>query len=180
VVAFGGAILIGLATQAAGQATSLLGIGLCLVSAIAYALGVTAQKPATRNVPAIQLTWLGFAMALVVCLPFVPGLVAETSAAVSAGATGNVGWLVYLGLFPTSIGFTTWAYALSRTSAGRLGVTTYLTPPVAVVIAWLLLGEVPPPLALVGGLLCIGGVVIVRAQGIRRRPAAAVPAAEPG
>jgi len=175
-VAFGGAILIGLSTQGSGQASSLLGIGLCLVSAVAYALGVTAQKPATRHVPALQLTWLGFAVALVVCLPFLPTLISEVSAASSAGATGQLGWLVYLGVFPTSIGFTTWAYALSRTSAGKLGVTTYLSPPVAVLIAWLLLAEVPPPLALLGGALCILGVIVVRSPRLwwsRLRPGAA-------
>jgi hypothetical protein len=34
-----------------------------------------------------------------------------------AGA-GPVAWTVYLGVCPTAIGFTTWAYALSRTTAG--------------------------------------------------------------
>jgi drug/metabolite transporter (DMT)-like permease len=177
-VAFAGAIVIGVATSQSGQGSSLTGIGLCLVSAVAYAFGVTAQKPATRNVPAIQLTWFAFAVAFVVCLPFLPGLISEVSDAAAAGATGKLSWLVYLGVFPTSIGFTTWAYALSRTSAGKLGVTTYLTPPVAIVIAWLLLGEVPPPLALVGGVLCIAGVVIVRAQRVGRGPATAPPTAE--
>lgn len=177
-VAFAGAIVIGLATEQSGQDSSLTGIGLCLVSAVAYAFGVTAQKPATRNVPAIQLTWLAFAVAFVVCLPFLPGLVAEVDAAAGAAATSKLAWLVYLGVFPTSIGFTTWAYALSRTSAGKLGVTTYLTPPVAIVIAWLLLGEIPPPLALLGGVLCIVGVVIVRASGFGRRRIASTPVVE--
>jgi drug/metabolite transporter (DMT)-like permease len=34
------------------------------------------------------------------------------------------------------------------TSAGRLGATTYLVPPVAIVMGWLLLGDVPPWLVL--------------------------------
>jgi drug/metabolite transporter (DMT)-like permease len=72
-------------------------------------------------------------------------------------------------LFPTALGFTTWAYALNRTTAGRLGVTTYLIPPVVIVMAWLLLGEVPPLLAIAGGAICIAGVVIVRTQAIRLR-----------
>lgn len=169
VVAFAGAIVIGIASsQGAAEGTPIVGIALCLVAAIAYALGVTAQKPATRNVSALQLTWLAFAVGFVVCLPFVPGFVSDTSAALNAGAVGKLGWLIYLGVFPTSIGFTTWAYALSRTTAGRLGVTTYLIPPVAIVIAWLLLGEIPPALALLGGVLCIVGVVIVRTPALDR------------
>jgi drug/metabolite transporter (DMT)-like permease len=76
-----------------------------------------------------------------------------------------VGWLVYLGVFPTAIAFTTWAFALNRTTAGRLGSTTYLVPPVAILLAWLVLSEVPPVLALAGGALCIGGVVVARSRG---------------
>jgi drug/metabolite transporter (DMT)-like permease len=76
-----------------------------------------------------------------------------------------VGWLVYLGVFPTAIAFTTWAFALNRTTAGRLGSTTYLVPPVAILLAWLVLGEVPPLVAILGGVLCIGGVIVARSRG---------------
>jgi drug/metabolite transporter (DMT)-like permease len=88
----------------------------------------------------------------------------------------SIAWTVYLGLFPTAIGFTTWAFALSRSSAGRLGSTTYLVPPVVIVMAWLVLGEVPPALAIAGGALCIGGVIVARSRGAlpwRRRAVAA-------
>jgi len=80
----------------------------------------------------------------------------------------QITWLACLvGVFPTSIGFTTWAYALSRMTAGRAGAMTYLIPPTAIVISWLLLAEVPPAVAILGGLLCIAGVVVARSSGIR-------------
>ena len=80
-------------------------------------------------------------------------------------STGSaIGWLVYLGVFPTAVAFTTWAYALNRTSAGRLGSTTYLVPPVAILMAWLILAEVPPLLAIAGDALCIGGVIVARGR----------------
>jgi len=56
---------------------------------------------------------------------------------------------------------------LSRTPAGRLGSTTYLVAPIVIVLAWLLLGEVPSWLAIAGGALCIGGVVVARSGGAR-------------
>ena len=73
--------------------------------------------------------------------------------------------MVYLGAFPTAIAFTTYAYALTHMSASSLGVTTYLVPPITVVMAWLLLDEVPPAMAYVGGGLCLAGVALPR-----RRP----------
>jgi drug/metabolite transporter (DMT)-like permease len=159
-IAFAGTLVIGFATsvghQIAGDAT--LGITLCIVAALAYAAGVTLQKPAVRRVPAYEVTWLACVAGAIACLPFAPSLVREVGAATPA----NVAWLVYLGLFPTAIGFTTWAFALRRTSAGRLGSMTYLVPPVAILLGWLLLGEAPAPLAIVGGALCIAGVAVAR------------------
>jgi drug/metabolite transporter (DMT)-like permease len=42
-------------------------------------------------------------------------------------------------------------------------------PPVAILMAWAVLGEAPPALAIVGGVLCIGGVVVARSRGSLRR-----------
>lgn len=173
-IAFGGAIVIGLATGGDGgaDAAASIGILLCLVAALAYAAGVTMQKPIVGRVAAIQVTWLACCVGALVTLPFLPQLVGELGdAPISA-----VGWLVYLGVFPTAVAFTTWAFALNRTTAGRLGSTTYLVPPVAILMAWLMLGEVPPIIAFVGGALCIGGVVVARSRSrsgqgpIRSRP----------
>jgi drug/metabolite transporter (DMT)-like permease len=77
--------------------------------------------------------------------------------------------MVYLGAVPTAIAFSTWAYALARTDAGRLGVTTYLVPPLVILLAWILLDEVPPFLAVVGGVVCLAGVAVSRRRS--RRPA---------
>ncbi len=161
VVAFAGAALIGLAsahhTHGAG-----LGAVLCIVAALAYAAGVVAQKPVLRDASPLAVTWLACLIGALGCLPFAPGLVDQLGRA-PAGAQA---WLVYLGIAPTAIGFLTWAYALSHTSAGRMGSSTYLVPPVALLLGWLLLGEVPPLLALPGGVLCLAGVAVAR-----RRPA---------
>jgi drug/metabolite transporter (DMT)-like permease len=51
---------------------------------------------------------------------------------------------------------------LSKTNAGRLGATTYVVPPLVVLISWAWLGQVPPALAIAGGLLCLVGVAIAR------------------
>ncbi len=89
---------------------------------------------------------------------FAPALLSEFWEADASA----VGWVVYLGVFPTAVAFTTWAYALSRNTAGRMGATTYLVPPLAVLMGWMVLGEVPPALALLGGALCLVGVAVSR------------------
>ena len=164
-VAFAGAVIIGVATSADGSATSStpLGVALCLLAALLYASGVTLQKPVLRNLSALQVTWLACLVGAIACLPFAPGLIDEARSAEPL----NLAWVVFLGIFPTSIGFTTWAYALARMSAGRAGAMTYLIPPTAIVISWLLLGETPPVVAILGGLLCIAGVMVARSSGLR-------------
>ena len=70
--------------------------------------------------------------------------------------------MVYLAIAPLALGFLTWGYALARTTAGRMGSTTYLVPPIAILLGWLLLGETPPGLAVLSGALCLAGVVVAR------------------
>jgi drug/metabolite transporter (DMT)-like permease len=106
----------------------------------------------------LQLTWFGCAAATVACLPFGPRLVTD----VHHGGASAVGWIVYLGLAPTALGFATWAYALRRMTAGRLASLAYLIPVVATLLGWMLLGETPAWLAAVGGALCLAGVYLAR------------------
>jgi drug/metabolite transporter (DMT)-like permease len=158
-VAFAGAVVIGLATSDRSVSAGW-GAALCLAAALAYAAGVVAQKPLLERTSALQVTFLACLVGAAACLPYAPAL-ADDVAHASAGA---VAWMLYLGAFPTAIGFTTWAYALKRTTAGRMGATTYLVPPLAVLMGWLFLDETPPALALAGGALCLAGVVITRSR----------------
>lgn len=161
---FAGVVVIGVATST-GTEADVWGVVLCLVSAVAYVIAVLLQKPLLTRMSALQVTWIACTVGLVVCLPFAPQLVRE----VAVADTAAVASLVYLGLGPTAIAFTLWGYALARTSAGRLGATTYLVPPIAVLLGWALLDEVPPLLALAGGGLCLVRVAITRRTSLSRR-----------
>jgi drug/metabolite transporter (DMT)-like permease len=155
-VSFAGAVLVGAAT--ARGTSDVWGAVLCLVAAVTYAVGVLAQKPAVRRLPALQVTFLSCAIGAVVSLPFAPGLVHD----VAAAPISVTGWLVYLGVVPTALAFSTWAYALARMDAGRLGISTYAVPPITIGLGAALLGEVPPQLAVVGGVICLVGVGLSR------------------
>jgi len=156
VIAFSGVVTIAVATSTGRHDAA--GVLLALGAAALYAVGVLLQKQALRDVEVFTATWLGCLAGTVACLPFAPALLAEVRDAPGSATLG----LVYLGLFPTAIAFATWAYALERMSAGGLSSSSYLVPGIAVLLSWLLLGEVPAPLAFVGGALCLLGVAVTR------------------
>jgi drug/metabolite transporter (DMT)-like permease len=160
-IAFAGTLVIGFASGTSTEPNAPLGVALCLLAAVAYASGVTFQKPAVARVPALSVTFVACSVGAIVTLPFTPQLVDELRTASGEA----LAWIVYLGVFPTALAFTTWAFALKRTTAGKLGSTTYLVPPVAIGLAWLMLNEAPPALAFIGGALCIGGVIVARSRG---------------
>jgi drug/metabolite transporter (DMT)-like permease len=166
-IAFLGVAVIAVATSTGRR--DIAGVLFALGAAVLYAVGVLLQKRALGTVGAFTATWLGCLFGAVVCLPFAPQLLHE---AASAPASAGLG-VVYLGLFPTAIAFGTWAYALKRTTAGRLSSSSYLVPGIAVLLSWLALGEVPSRLALAGGLLCLAGVAVTRMGGTQ--PAAPAP-----
>jgi drug/metabolite transporter (DMT)-like permease len=157
-LAFAGVALIATASGGSSGDRSVLGVVLCLLSAVVYSVSLVMQKPLVARLPAIHVTWLACTVGAVVCLPFVGRLVDDTRSASAA----DVWWVVYLGVFPTAIAFTTFAYALRTMSASSLGVTTYLVPPITIVMGWLFLDETPPGMAYVGGVLALVGVAVAR------------------
>lgn len=97
-----GATVIGVATTGA-QPTGALGAALCVLAAAAYAGGVVAQKPLLARNSALLVTWVACSAGAVACLPFAPALLDDLSQARPAG----IAWLVYLGVLPTALAFTT-------------------------------------------------------------------------
>ncbi len=173
-VSFAGAVVVGFATSGGGG-SSLLGVLLCLVAAVVYAVGVVLQKPTLKHATPLQVTTFGALTGAVACSPFAGQFVSEAGRA-PASATAQV---VYLGVFPTALAFSTWAYAISRSTAGKMGSTTYAVPVIVILMSWLFLGEVPGWLALLGGLLCLSGVAVSRMRGKVREQAPVDPVAGP-
>ncbi|MEV6231287.1 DMT family transporter [Saccharopolyspora shandongensis] len=167
-VAFVGTAVVGL-SNGNGHATTQ-GALLCLVAAAGNAIGVVAQKPALKHASALQVTAFSCAVGALACLPFAGSLTTELSTAPMSSTLA----MVYLGLLPTALAFHTWAYALSRTTAGKLGATTYVVPVLVVLLSWLLLSEVPTPVALGGGALSLLGVAVSRMRRRRVDPTSAV------
>lgn len=156
-LAFGGVAVISLSTSS-GADRDLVGVGLCLVSAVVYSVSLILQKPLVASLSAVHVTWLACTVGAIACLPFTPTLVSETADAPAS----SILWVVYLGVFPTAIAFTTYAFALKTMTASSLGVTTYLVPPITIVLGVIFLSEAPPSIAYVGGVLALVGVAVAR------------------
>ena len=160
-VAFLGVLLIGIGTSLVsdqGRPIDPIGVLWCLAAALTYAIGVLAQKPMAGRLPASQVTLIGAVIGAIACAPFAGQLASELATASSGAWLG----ILYLGIVPPALAFTTWGYALGRMPAGQLGVTTYIVPPLAIVMGLIFFGEVPAPLAIVGGVVCLTGVALSR------------------
>jgi drug/metabolite transporter (DMT)-like permease len=164
-VAFSGVAVISLANGEGGSG-DVWGVILTVMAAVTYAIGVVAQKPLTVRIPPFELIFLSCLIGIVAALPFAGGV-----ADLARQPPATWAWIVYLGVFPTALAFSTWAYALKRMGAARLSITTFLVPVIAIALAWVLLDETPDPLAYVGGALCVIGVLMSRKRPRATRPA---------
>ena len=166
-VAFLGVVLIGISSGITGMGDGA-GVLWSLVAAVTYSIGVLCQKPVLRRLPNRQVTFLGCAIGAIVCIPFAGSLIDDLSRAPAMSVYGAI----YLGVVPTAIAFSTWAYALSKMSAGSLAVTTYIVPVLVVLEAFVFFREVPAPLAVVGGVTCLVGVALSRRRSSTPRASA--------
>ncbi|AXH34997.1 DMT family transporter [Humibacter sp. BT305] len=115
------------------------------------------QRPLLARYTSIEVACYAMVAGTIMTLPLVPF---DVSGLVEAGLES---WLaaVYLGLLPSAAGFVLWAYAVARMPVAVSTSLLYLVPPVAVLIAWVWLGEAPILAELLGGLVVILGVVTI-------------------
>ncbi|HEX7965288.1 MAG TPA: DMT family transporter [Gammaproteobacteria bacterium] len=163
----------GLAIAFAGTLLVTLGRGhgihfeplafLVFVAVMASAVNFVFQKPLLARTDALGFTAASMFVATLSFLPLGTALPAKLAAA----PWPQLASLLYLGLFPTVIGFVCWSFALARAPASRVASFLYLQPLMGCVIAWFWLGEVPTWLTVVGGTLAVLGVVLATLPGLR-------------
>jgi drug/metabolite transporter (DMT)-like permease len=158
-LAFAGVALIAL--SGGGGLHFTPGALLILLAAAVAAAHSILSKQGLRRYAALEFTsyviWTGTLPLLI----FLPGLLRQFPTA-APQATFAV---VYLGIFPAAIAYVLWNHALARMPASLLSSFLYLSPVLAIFIAWLWLGEVPTPLTLLGGAIAIIGVILVQTRG---------------
>jgi drug/metabolite transporter (DMT)-like permease len=158
---------IALAGTALIAASHGLGFGVSalvvLAAAVLQAIFHTAQKPLLARYTSFEVTAYAMWAGTVFILPWTGSLVRALSTGTGPGAGGAaIGSAVFLGLAPSAAGFVLWAYAMARMDVGRVTLSLYLVPAVAIVISLAWLGQVPSPVELAGGAIALAGVMLAR------------------
>ncbi|WP_241242598.1 DMT family transporter [Brevibacterium aurantiacum] len=150
-VSLAGIVLITIASFSG--VVTIGGLLLSLAAALLYAASVLLQKHFLSRDDSVTVTWTGIVAGTIACLVFTPDLITEV-----ADAPMNITLqVIYLGVVPTALAFNLWGYAIRFLPAGVLSSSSLLVPAIVVLLAWLVLGEVPPLLAALGGTLCLLG-----------------------
>jgi drug/metabolite transporter (DMT)-like permease len=130
---------------------------LILGSAFCTAVGTIVQKPLFARHRPLTVATSNMVIGALCLSPFLAGSLAQAATA----DTASLAAVIYLGIVPGLIAYGSWAVALSRMPAGRASNFLYCVPPMATLMGFLWLGEVPTPLGIIGGALALAGVVMV-------------------
>jgi DME family drug/metabolite transporter len=154
-----------LALAGADADISLPGVGLALCAGASYA-GYTLAAKRMLHTHSPETVMAGaFGLGAVLLLPVL--IVAGGGLATPGGA----GLIVFLGVLPTAVAYLLFARGLKRLSAAETATLTLAEPLTAALLGVIVLGEHLTVPAMLGGTLILGGLVVLAAPDVRRRPA---------
>lgn len=162
-VALGGVVLVSVARADVAVSTAVWTVvAAMVVQGIFHPL----QRPLMHTYRGIEVATYSMVAGTIMTLPLVPFGWSEMINA----SPGGWAAATYLGLFPSALAFVLWAYTVGQLPIASATSLLYLVPPVAVLIAWIWLDEIPTTIELFGGVIVITGVIIVsRGERLRRR-----------
>ena len=163
-----GVAMVGVGLTAAGSDSGLtlnLGALLILGAAGCAAIQTLISKSLALRYPAIDVTTWAIWLGTLGLLPFSHDLAATT------GRLTGLGWvhLIFLGTVPAALCYTIWSWVLTRLPIATVMSAVYAIPVFSVFFGWLILGERPSLLTLLGGAVTLVGVAWV--QSTTRRQA---------
>lgn len=153
---FVGVALLLLSRAEAAGGVALLGVLLSLGSSCTWGLYTTLGRWATGRMDPALITLVASAASVppLAALAVTEGRLGAVPAAPPLAIAG----FFWLGVIATGLPFFVWTAALRHLPAASVAAYSYLVPAFGVLFAFLLLGEQPTPLFLLGGALILLGV----------------------
>lgn len=138
-----------------------LGALILLFGAFTEAWYYILQKSFLRRYSGIEVSTWALIASTFPMLVFLPGLGGQIASATSE----ETGAVVYVALGAGVVGYACMAIVNSRLPASVAAVLMAGLPPVALVTAWLWIGDVPAMVSILGGMLSLVGMLLVTLRG---------------
>lgn len=141
-------------------AGSLLGDAMILGCAVLWAVYTVGSKPLLGRYSPLELTaWSMLAGTVMLVAVSLPQIRSQDWSAVSPLVWGA---LIYSAVFSVAIGYVVYSASVQRVGNARTAVYSNLTPIVAILFAWVTLGETLTVLQLAGGAIVLTGLLVTR------------------
>jgi drug/metabolite transporter (DMT)-like permease len=146
---------------------SLMSMTLAVMAGISWALSVVYHKRLTQRVPDLDLLSFTTWQMLFGSVPIVLFAFGDLGKPIDWNLT-YIGAILFSVVLANALGWMAWLYALQRLPAGVASMTSMLIPVIAVLSAWLQLGEQPTMVETVGMTMIIGALLVLSWISIRR------------
>ncbi|MFZ2957977.1 MAG: EamA family transporter [Candidatus Ozemobacteraceae bacterium] len=153
------------AMKAAPGVDTLLGITAGIIGMCGFSLYTVLSKSTVRAFGSPNVATFGFLAGAIADLPVL--LIMGVPIIPEADLWPR---LIFLGVVVSGIGYMTFFEALKELPAGQTSLLFFVKPPVALLLAWFFLGEIPSWSALVGGGLIMGGILLDRITPAAKMP----------
>ncbi|WEK05290.1 MAG: DMT family transporter [Candidatus Devosia phytovorans] len=151
-----GAVVLALPSLTGSEEGQLLGIALCLCGTLIFAISFNVTRSFAGTDPQVIMTFAmtGAALGALPAALLIDGL--------PSVANVSTWWAwVALGLFPTALNFQIMYWMLPRVGATNFATNTYISPIVALVLGWALLGETLQPIQALGMVIVVAGLLVM-------------------
>ncbi|MEB7462036.1 DMT family transporter [Staphylococcus succinus] len=152
--------LIGVACIALGNDSKVIamciGIALVLIASIGESIYFVFQSSYFKKYGFIPFTIYTMLAGSLFTFIFLPGAIHDLQYA----DTNTLLLVLYLGVFPTVIPYFALAYTIYKVGVADATMSLYLTPACALVLSFIMVGEMPTMVAIIGGIVTLIGVSI--------------------
>jgi drug/metabolite transporter (DMT)-like permease len=161
IVGVAGAVLVAVPTLREGR-NSTSAVLLIVVALASYGFAINLARPLQQRNGALPVVWRALAVAVVLTAPLGIPAVAHAQWTLRPALC-----LLALGALGTCVAYVLTAVAAGRIGAARASATTFLIPPVALVLGVLVRGEDVGFVSVAGGAVCVGGAWLIRRASLR-------------